>query len=231
METVRRPRHSWQASLQRLGRRSPKRTLDTVPAPIYSFSPEGHCTYANQALAEAFGKPDFFQGHSVGLNKDHETTVYSPRRGQFVTFVVDTTERSRAEEELRRTYDTLVQAQKIAHLGSFEYVAATQTTVWSEEEYRIYGLDPTKPSPTYDEMLATCIHPEDAALLLIVTPNVDKRRLECRCWSRRSLAARLQGPDGASFRSSYGSVQQQRTVVLSPVHGRAMSHAPSPVVP
>jgi PAS domain S-box-containing protein len=34
-----------------------KRTLDTVPDPIFSFSPEGHCTYANQALAEALGKP------------------------------------------------------------------------------------------------------------------------------------------------------------------------------
>jgi PAS domain S-box-containing protein len=79
--------------------------------------------------------------------------------------VQDITERKRAEKELQRTHDTLLQAQKIAHLGSFEFVAATRVTVWSEEEYRIYGLDPAKPSPTYDEMLARHIHPDDVALL------------------------------------------------------------------
>jgi PAS domain S-box-containing protein len=77
----------------------------------------------------------------------------------------DITQRKRAEAELERTRNTLAEAQKIAHLGSFEYVAATRTTVWSEEEYRIYGLDPAGPSPAYDVMLAKSIHPDDAALL------------------------------------------------------------------
>ena len=36
----------------------------------------------------------------------------------------DITERKAAEEELKRTRNTLAEAQKIAHLGSFEYVAA-----------------------------------------------------------------------------------------------------------
>ena len=77
----------------------------------------------------------------------------------------DITARKQAEAELERTRNTLAEAQKIAHLGSFEYLTATQTTLWSEEEYRIYGLDPGGPSPAYDVMLARCIHPDDAALL------------------------------------------------------------------
>jgi PAS domain-containing protein len=75
------------------------------------------------------------------------------------------TERKRAEQELVRTRNMLMEGQKIAHLGTFEYVAATRTTEWSEEEYRIYGLDPAGPSPAYDVMLTKCIHPDDAALL------------------------------------------------------------------
>ncbi len=78
---------------------------------------------------------------------------------------VDITERKLAEDELKQTRYTLSEAQKLAHVGSFEYVAATQKTFWSEEEYRIYGLDPNEPSPTYDVMLAKCIHPDDVALL------------------------------------------------------------------
>ncbi|HNO94073.1 MAG TPA: PAS domain S-box protein, partial [Anaerolineales bacterium] len=77
----------------------------------------------------------------------------------------DITERKQSENALERARNTLEQAQKIAHMGSFEYIAATQTTVWSEEESRIYGLDPNDPSPAYEEMLQKMIHPDDADIL------------------------------------------------------------------
>lgn len=77
----------------------------------------------------------------------------------------DISERKAAETSLEQMRSMLSEAQKIAHLGSFEYVATTQTTVWSEEEYHIYGLDPSGPSPEYADMLRRCIHPDDSALL------------------------------------------------------------------
>ena len=83
----------------------------------------------------------------------------------LITSSLDITERKQAENALEQTRNTLEQAQKIAHMGSFEYIAATQTTLWSEEEYRIYGVDSAKPSPTYEEMLQQMIHPDDADLL------------------------------------------------------------------
>jgi PAS domain S-box-containing protein len=75
------------------------------------------------------------------------------------------TQRKKAEEALRNTQFTLSEGQRIAHVGSFEYIANTRTTMWSDEEYRIYGLDPGTPSPDYEVMLAKFIHPDDAALL------------------------------------------------------------------
>lgn len=77
----------------------------------------------------------------------------------------DITDRKQSEHTLEHTRYQLAEAQKIAHLGSFEYDALTQTTLWSEEEYCIYGLDPTGPSPEYAELLTKHIHPDDAALL------------------------------------------------------------------
>lgn len=77
----------------------------------------------------------------------------------------DITERKRIEFRLEETRKTLTEAQKIAHVGSFEYHAATRMTTWSEEECRIYGLDPSGPSPEYKEMLEKCIHPLDRDLL------------------------------------------------------------------
>ncbi|MBN1671562.1 MAG: PAS domain-containing protein [Kiritimatiellae bacterium] len=115
------------------------------------------CTYARQKC----GAPeimDVVSNHRFALVK---------RSGRW--HAIESFERKQAEERARRhqveIQTLLEEAQKIAHLGSFEYVAATRTTVWSEEEYRIYGLDPAGPSPAYDEMLAKCIHPDDAAML------------------------------------------------------------------
>ena len=95
-----------------------------------------------------------------------------------------------ANTRLEQTRKTLVEAQRIAHLGSFNYVAATQTTEWSEEEYRIYGLIPGGPSPAYDEMLAKHIHPDDAALLHEVFSKAIQNR------SIYELEHRIVRPDG-----------------------------------
>ncbi len=101
--------------------------------------------------------------HLVKWNLDRVADI----RGNWNILCVgeDITERRQAEVLLEKTRESLQEAQKIAHLGSFEYVAATGKTVWSEEEYRIYGLDPAGPSPEYNDMLARCIHPQDATLL------------------------------------------------------------------
>jgi PAS domain S-box-containing protein len=79
--------------------------------------------------------------------------------------VVDITARKAAEADLQNTQFRLTEAQRISHLGSFEYDAATRQTHWSDEEYRIYGLDPAGPSPDYDTLLAQFIHPDDAPQL------------------------------------------------------------------
>ena len=46
------------------------------------------------------------------------------------------------EEELRRAGALLAEAQRLAHLGSWERDLATGRVTWSEELYRIYGLNP-----------------------------------------------------------------------------------------
>ena len=40
----------------------------------------------------------------------------------------------------------------------FCYIADTQRTIWSDEEFRIYGLTPGPQSPGYNELLAKYIH-------------------------------------------------------------------------
>ncbi len=54
----------------------------------------------------------------------------------------------------------LLEAQKIARIGSWEHDSATATTTWSQELYRIFELDPTQ-KPLSTEQLVERFHPED----------------------------------------------------------------------
>jgi PAS domain S-box-containing protein len=54
----------------------------------------------------------------------------------------DITERTATDLELRRAKERLEEAQRIAHIGSAEWDAASDTLVWSDEVYRIYGFEP-----------------------------------------------------------------------------------------
>ena len=90
-----------------------------------------------------------------------------PNGGAVVTHM-DITERKQAQEALERTRRQLAEGQRIAHVGSWEYDAATQGTIWSDEEKRIFGLDAADPSPDYDALLRQHIHPDDA-------PELDRR--------------------------------------------------------
>jgi PAS domain S-box-containing protein len=54
----------------------------------------------------------------------------------------DITDRTRAEEALREREADLRQAERIAHLGSWTWNVADDTSRWSEELYRIMGVEP-----------------------------------------------------------------------------------------
>ncbi len=82
-------------------------------------------------------------------------------QGAVVTHM-NITERRQAREALEHTRKQLAEGQRIAHVGSWEYDAATQTTIWSDEEKRIFGLDPAGPSPDYATIVSQHVHPDDA---------------------------------------------------------------------
>jgi PAS domain S-box-containing protein len=80
---------------------------------------------------------------------------------QGVAFVLDLTERKRAEQSLTRSEAYLAETQKLTHTGSWAWDARSQKVVYcSEEMFRIYGLDPQKDLPTRKNFRQR-VHPED----------------------------------------------------------------------
>ena len=54
----------------------------------------------------------------------------------------DITERKRAEEALRESEAGLAAAQRVAHIGSWEWNVETDKAHWSDETFHIFGLGP-----------------------------------------------------------------------------------------
>jgi len=80
------------------------------------------------------------------------------------SIIHDITERKRAEAALQRSEADLKEAQRIGRLGNWDWDTTTNTILWSEEYYRIFGFDPTQPPPGYEEYLKLYT-PESAARL------------------------------------------------------------------
>lgn len=72
-------------------------------------------------------------------------------------------ERNQTLKAIKKSKNTLQEAQKIAHLGNWEYEINTQKTTWSAEVFRIFGLHPNQKELTYREIL-TMFAPESRKL-------------------------------------------------------------------
>jgi len=76
----------------------------------------------------------------------------------------------RSEEELRRSEAFLAEAQRLSQTGSFSWRVATDEITWSEEAYRIYGIDPTV--PVTFELIRTRVHPDNLPMFQEVIDRV-----------------------------------------------------------
>jgi PAS domain S-box-containing protein len=73
----------------------------------------------------------------------------------------DITDRKRAEDALRRSEARLAEGQQLSHTGSWAWSPVTlESLYWSDEMFRIYGLNPQEGVPTAETFWQR-IHPED----------------------------------------------------------------------
>lgn len=74
--------------------------------------------------------------------------------------IVEALMRKKAADALRRSQAILSEAQRIAHLGNWEWDIETGEVSWSEEMYRIFGLETLSFHPSIAST-AERIHPDD----------------------------------------------------------------------
>jgi diguanylate cyclase (GGDEF)-like protein/PAS domain S-box-containing protein len=70
-------------------------------------------------------------------------------------------------EALRRSEQRLIEAQRISKVGSYDFEIATNTNIWSDQLYRIYGREPQSFDASYEVFLGM-LHPDDVEHVLAV---------------------------------------------------------------
>lgn len=72
----------------------------------------------------------------------------------------DITERKHSEKELRESEERLAEAQRIAHIGSWEVDFKDNNVYWSDEVYSLYNQTPERFKPSIDKV-KNLVHPDD----------------------------------------------------------------------
>jgi PAS domain S-box-containing protein len=190
---------------------------DTARYAIVSIDDTGRIFFVNPAVEAAFGWeaaeligellttviPNFRfaerpgRAELTGRRKDGTEfpvevsfgEVANGERRSFTGFIRDISVRKRAEAALRKSESYLAEAQKLSRTGSFGWNTSTGELFWTEETFRVLGVDPaTKPSRG---IVFERIHPEDRAA---VSDTLDRAR---QAGADLDFEHRLLLPDGS----------------------------------
>ncbi len=101
-------------------------------------------------------------GRTIWMDYSVDVLQLSGRPATLVTGI-DVTERKRVEEELQRSEARLAEAQRIGHVGSWEWELDGNRITWSEELCRIFGIAPSEFGGTLDGYLEI-VHPDDRTM-------------------------------------------------------------------
>ena len=96
---------------------------------------------------------------------------------------------------LRESEQRLSRAQEISHLGSWELDVVNDLLTWSDEVYRIFGLQPQEFNAAYEAFLEA-VHPDDRAMVddaysTSIRDGRDSYELEHRIVKRSSGEVRI----------------------------------------
>lgn len=112
------------------------------------------------------GELEFKRKDGTKFPGEITSVIFSDAAGNERSSMIirDISERKRAEKKVRDSEVRMNDAQRIARIGSWELDLETSNLVWSAEIYRIFEIDPSQFTPSYNAFLGA-IHPDDREMV------------------------------------------------------------------
>jgi len=103
-----------------------------------------------------------FKSNGEKVNIESSVKAFYDNKNYAGTLLVmhDVTEPVRIKKTLEKNYKQLQEAQRIGHVGNWEWDIQDNVITWSDELYNIYGLDPDQQGAKFDSIL-NMVHSED----------------------------------------------------------------------
>ena len=107
----------------------------------------------------------YWEAASISSIKDNNGSIKN-----YLAVKEDITEKKNIEEALFRSERRMKDVQRVAHIGTWERDEISKKAFWSDENYRILGLEPGEIEPGLD-YFKSIIHPEDRERVIKAADN------------------------------------------------------------
>jgi PAS domain S-box-containing protein len=125
---------------------------------LYLSSLDTACTSGVDDAEYCLITPD---GSPLAVTLSHAPMGHTGGAGlTWLQRVVEPSSLKQEVERLSPREEQLAQAQRVARIVSYDVDLATGSLTWSDELFRLCGVDPSRTAPTYEAFLA-CVHPDD----------------------------------------------------------------------
>ena len=110
------------------------------------------------------GRPGQVENQVTATGRWYEAKIY-PRSGdRFSVLYEEITVRKEAEAALRESEERLRMALEAGRMGTWRYDLKTGAQRWSDQQFRLFGLEPGGAPPTR-ELFLSLVHPDDQRLV------------------------------------------------------------------
>jgi PAS domain S-box-containing protein len=176
----------WSEECYRLLGFDPRSGLPGYEMFFQSIHPDDHAKVRKWVETAGREKTEFELDYRIvhpgGEIRDIHTVghpVFSPSGNlvEFVGTVIDTTETKSAEKKLRRSEESLLEAEKLSHTGSWRHDVASGTVTVSPEVYRMHGIKPDEDALN-TEFFFSKFHPEDRKRVVDLFERAEAEKTE-----------------------------------------------------
>ena len=126
----------------------------------------------------------------------------------MVGLLQDITQQKEAEKAIKESEQNLKQSQAIAHLGHWIWDVKTDTVIWSDELYEVFGYKRESFVGKVGDIIASSIHPDDVSALVewnnAAKSDIKPQPLEFRIKWPNGFIRTLWGDRGEVIRNDKG---------------------------